>query len=614
VSAAAVSVAVLGAAVVLFVWNRVPAELVAVGAALALYAAGVLRLDQALAGFGDPTVLFVASVFVVGEALAATGVTAWVGQGLVAWAGDGRVRLPALTVLLGALLAAVVSVNGAVAALFPVVVLVAVRSGRTPSRLLLPLAFGAHAGSLLALTGAPANAVVSNAAAAAGARPFGYFEYALVGVPLVLGTLAVVVLFGERLLPARTPRNLPPDFSEHLAVLTGDYRLERLTHRLRLGAASPLVGRTPAELAAAVGPTLSLVGVQMRGEGPLTHDAPVGPGDVLLVRGAAAAVGRWAAATAAELETPGEAPGAAPPAGAAGAADAGGLFTRLSGVAEVVIRPRSGLIGTRVFPGMVTESGALVVQAVQRGGAVLDAGETVLAAGDALLVRGTWAALAEHTADPDVLVVDAPERVRRQVVPLGPGARPALAVLAGMVLLLATGAVPAAVAGLLAAGALVALRVVTPEQAHGGVAWSAVVLVAGMVPVATALRETGAAAAAAAAVVEVAGGRSPHAAVFGLVLLTAALTQVISTTATALIVTPVAVAVAAELGVSVLPVLLAVNVAAVASFLTPVATPANLLVQEPGAYRFGDYWRLGLPLLLLFVLAATVLVPLLWPF
>src|SRR5262245_8944551 len=134
----AISFAVLAAVVVLFVWNRLPVELVAVGAALALYATGVLRLDQALAGFGDPAVIFIATLFVVSEALDATGVTAWVGQQLIARAGESRTRLLVLTMVVVALLTALINPNGSVAALVPVVVVMAVRLGRSPSQLLMP--------------------------------------------------------------------------------------------------------------------------------------------------------------------------------------------------------------------------------------------------------------------------------------------------------------------------------------------------------------------------------------------------------------------------------------------------------------------------------------------
>ena len=158
--------------VVLFIWNKLPVELVAVGSALLLAATGVLTLDQALAGFGDTTVLFIAALFVVSEGIDSTGVTTWAGQQLIESAGGSRVRLTVLMMLLVAVLTAVISVNGAVAALLPMVVVIALRMGRAPSQLLMPLAFGAHAGSLLALTGTPVHILVSDAAIEAGSAGF----------------------------------------------------------------------------------------------------------------------------------------------------------------------------------------------------------------------------------------------------------------------------------------------------------------------------------------------------------------------------------------------------------------------------------------------------------
>jgi di/tricarboxylate transporter len=238
--------------------------------------------------------------------------------------------------------------------------------------------------------------------------------------------------------------------------------------------------------------------------------------------------------------------------------------------------------------------------------------ETVLGVGDTLLLRGKWDALDENLEDPAVLVVDQPNLVRRQAVPLGPGAKRAIAVLLVMVVLLATGAVPPAVAGLLAAGAIVLLRVLTIEQSYRAISWTTVILVAGMIPLSTAMQESGAAEKLADGLVRIVGDAGPYALLVGLFLLTATLGQLISNMATALIVIPVAVSAAGDMSVSAKPVLMCVTVAAAASFLTPVATPANLMVMGPGGYRFGDYWKLGLPLLVLFGVVATLLVPVFW--
>jgi di/tricarboxylate transporter len=511
---------ILAATVAVFILDRLPVAVVAVGVAISLWATDVLELEQALAGFGDPTVIFIASLFVVSEALDATGVTAWLGQELVERSGDSRTRVLVLMMLLVAALTALISVNGSVAALFPVVALMAIRLRRSASQLMLPLAFGAHAGSLLALTGSPVNVLVSEYAADAGVGRFGFFSFALVGLPLLVGTIAIVVLLGERLLPTRTVRSMTRDFSDLARTLVDQYALDEDPDR---------------------------------------------------------------------------------------------LFSRGTGLGEVVVPPRSPLIGETVFPGMVTDSGDLVVMAVQRKGEHMTA-ETKLAVGDTLLLRGTWGALEYHLSDPEVLAVDRPELVRRQAVLLGPGAKRSLFILAAMVVLLVTGAVPPVVAGLLAAGTIVVSRVLTIDQAYRGIAWTTVILVAGMIPLSTAMTQTGAAQTIADTIVDSAGGLGPYALLLGLVLLTFALGQLISNMATALIVIPIAISAAAELDVSAKPLLMGVCVAAAAAFLTPVATPANLMIMEPGGYRFGDYWKLGLPLLALFGVVAVLLVPVIWSF
>lgn len=510
---------ILAAVIAVFVWDKLPVALVAVGVSLSLWATGVLELDQALAGFGDPTVLFIASLFVVSEALDQTGVTAWAGQELIARAGGSRTRVVLMMMALVAVLTALISVNGSVAALLPVVVVMAVRLRWPASRLLMPLAFAAHAGSLLVLTGSPVNVIVSEAAADAGVGAIGFLEFGLVGVPLLAGTMAIVLVLGDRLLPERRPQGITRDFGELARTLADQYAL--------------------------------------------------GDED---------------------------------------------LFTRRSGVAEVVIAPRSGLVGQTAFPGMVTESGDLVVLAVRRRDEERS-GETTLEVGDVLLLQGEWGDLEHHLeVDPDVLAVDDPALVRRQVVPLGAGAKGVLVVLAGMVALLATGAVPSVVAGLLAAGAIVLGRILSIEQAYRGIAWTTVILVAGMIPLSTAMTQTGAAARLADGIVDLVGDAGPRALVLGLVLLTFGLGQLISNMATALIVIPIGVSAAAELDVSAKPVLIAIAVAAAAAFLTPVATPANLMVMGPGGYRFGDYWKLGLPLIVLFGAVAVLLVPVIWGF
>ena len=183
-----------------------------------------------------------------------------------------------------------------------------------------------------------------------------------------------------------------------------------------------------------------------------------------------------------------------------------------------------------------------------------------------------------------------------------------------MIVLLVTGAVPPAIAGLLAAGAIVLTGVFTPYRAYKAMSWTTVLLVAGMIPLSTAFIKTGTADLVAEHLLDLLGAAPAQIALLSLCLLTIILGQMISNTATVLIMVPIAAALALEMHVSVMPFMMALAVAGAASFLTPVATPANTMVLEPGAYKFGDYWKLGLPLLLLFLAVAVLWVPVIWPF
>ncbi|MEV6284013.1 SLC13 family permease [Kribbella sp. NPDC051770] len=591
-----VSLIILGLTVVAFVANRLPVEVVAVLTALALWITGVLDFTAVLAGFGDPVVIFIATLFVVSEGVDSTGVTVWAGQQIVKHAGTTRGRLLVAVTALSAVLSALITLNGAVAALLPLVVMLAVRIGQPPSRMLMPLTFAGSAGSLLMLTGTPVNIIVSDAANDAGAGPFPFFSFAVVGVPLVVGTIAISVLLGPKLLPAARPANPAADLAVHATTLHAHYTLPERLHRLQVRDVSPLLGRVPHDVDLTSYPDVVIVGIQ-DGQGRPRADAAIDVGDVLVVTGPADQV---AGLTTESLL-------------AATSVPMDGLITRDAGVVEVVIPPRSSMVGETVFPGM-HRAHDLVVIAVQRMGKDRGRRSTQLAEGDALLVYGPWPELDELTRDRDVLLVDAPELVRRQAVPWGPKASVAVTVLVAMVVLLATGAVPPAMAGVLAATAMVLTKVVTPGQAYRAISWQIVVLIGALIPLSGAIQSSGGADRIADLIVDAVGPGRPYLLLLALFVLTAALGQMVSNTATVLIVAPIAVAAAQGTGTSVQPVLMLVAVAGAASLLTPISTPANMMIMSPAGYRFGDYWKLGLVVLAWWLLTAIVIVPLVWPF
>lgn len=589
----------LGVAVAVFVWNRLPVGIVALGVALALWATGVVTLEDALAGFSSPTVILIAALFVVAEGLDAAGVTTWAGQFVVRHAGGSRVKLIVLVMIAVAVLSALITPNGAVAALYPMVVVLAVRFSESPSRLLMPAAFAAHSGALLVLTGSPVTLLVFAAANDAGAGRIGYFEVALVGIPLLTGTILVTLLLGQRLLPLRAPRALSRDLSTLPAALRDQYLPKDELVRLSVTPDSPFAGMPSGRLGDSRFPNVHVISVKDRNGIPLA-DTVVTDGARLLVRGTREEIERFASDNGLELT------------GDTSDSLESSLISREFGVAEVIVSPRSDYVGDRVFPGMVTDSGQLVVLAAQRYGTDLGVSEVTLTPGDSLLLHGRWDALDEHTNDPNVVLVDSPDAIRRQALPLGPKAIPALIVLAAMIFLLAAGIVPAAVATLLAAIAMVMLRVVTVEQAHRSMSWTVLILIAAMIPLSAAITESGTAETLATSLLDAVGDGGPVLIMTGIFLVTAVLGQLISNTATALVLIPIVVSIAAEGDYSTMTMLMSLNVAAHAALLTPIATPANLMVMGPAGYRFGDYWKFGLPIMAVYYLVAVFLVPMIW--
>lgn len=595
-SEAALSLVIVGIAVALFIWNRLPVEVVAIGIALLLYFTGLVDARTLFSGFGDAVIVFIASLFVVSEGLGASGVTAWVSEALTRLAGRAYPRVLATVMTLGAAISAVITVNGAAAALVPVTVAVSRRARIPPSKVLIPLAFGCSAGALLTLGGSPVNVLIFEASRDSGESGFGYFEYALVGVPLVLVTIAVAVLVGRRLLPDRTSTTLPTDFSDYLPRLVEHWGLDRRLFRLTVAAGSAAVG-VPARDLIDPGVGLTLVGTQTRADRTEAGHHRLEPDDVLVVDGDEHTAAEFADRLGCAVEKVASRPG-------------DNLLGRDAGLAELIVPPRSDWLGQKVFPGYHWDG--LTVLAVHRMTADVGARTVELAQGDTVLAHGPWAAI-DRLGASGMLVVDSTEDVRRQTVALDRSAVKALAVLAVLIGLLVSGAAAPAVAALLAAVAMVALRVVRPEQVYRAIPWQTIILIGALIPLSSAIQTSGAAEQIAAPIVDLVGDRSPYLLLTALFVLTAVLGQFISNVATVLVVIPIAVAAATESGISVQAVLMLVALAGAAALLTPIATPANMIVLNPGGYRFSDYWRLGIVTMLAWYAVAMVAVPFFWP-
>jgi di/tricarboxylate transporter len=588
---------ILGITIVLFVWGRWPPDLVAILSLLALALSGVIDTHEALSGFGNPTVVMIAALFVVGESLSRTGVTGWGGKKLLEVARGSKIRLLVVIMAGTAFLSAFISNTGTVATLLPAVVAAAWAVGSMPSKFLIPLAFAANAGGLLTMTGTPPNIVVAQTLEQSGLRPFSFFEFALIGGPLLITAVAYMALVGRWILPSRTADQRPVDAAADLADLASSYSLGENQFRLRVRSNSCLVGKTVME--AALGPTYGAPLLRIEGR-EITPDVVLRHDDILVVRASDDSIDSLMHEYGLSLQPPSDSPDE--------------FVSREIGLAEVIPTPRSEYLGRPMNVGQLTERFTVQLLAVRRRGKPVIDRELTLEFGDSLLVRGTWEAIRELQSERrNFVVVGTPEAMATEVAGLRPRAGVAVAALVGMVVLMVTGVVSTVIAALIAAAAVVLGGCLSAREAYRSISWSSVVLIAAMIPMGLALENTGGARLIAEGLVNTLGAMSPVALMAGIFLLTTGFSQVINNTATAVLITPIVMQAAIDLGVSPHPLLMIVAVSASTAFLTPIGTTTNIMVYSAGGYHFTDYVKVGLPLMLLFLAISLVLVPVIWP-
>lgn len=597
--------AILAVTVVLFASDRMRLDLVALLALLALLLTGILTPAEALAGFADPLVVMIAALFVVAAALFRTGLAERFGRLLGKLAGTGRARATAVIMLGTSLLSAFVSTTGTVALMLPVTASLARGARVSPSVLLLPMAVGALVGGLLTLVATPPNLIVSEQLRQAGFEPFGFFDFTPIGVVMIAAATVTLVLFGRRLLPSRVPVDGPASSPEAEALSRDDlirgYAVGQIT-RLRIPSGSPLVGTSPADAGLRQRTRTNVIAIR-RPQGPAgrmqrvqrTAEEPLRGGDEIDVHATPAVVDALIRDQGLELVRVGSEPDAM--------------------LAEVLLPPRSRLIGETLVSARFRSRYRLNVLSIRRQGEPLegDFATTPLRFADMLLVAGSPQRIdllrSEHG---DFVVVGRSQ----PTAPQGGLSRDealALLILAGMLVLLTLELVPAFVAVLLAAVCMVLARCVEMTAAYRHINWESVVLIAAILPLATALEKTGAMDLVVAQL-EPFADRGPIVMLGALFVLTGTMGQFMSNTATAALVAPVALGAAVQLGISPHPLLMTVAVAASTAFATPVSTPAIMLVVGPGGYRFRDCLRVGLPLQLIFGVLTVLLVPLLFPF
>jgi di/tricarboxylate transporter len=564
---------------------------------LTLVLTGLLTPEEAFASFANPVVITIGSIFVVSAALFQTGVATRLGRSIVRLAGDSEPRLIA-TVMIGAALLSGVMNNVAVAAVFmPVVIGIGLNTGRSPSRLLLPLAYAAIVGGTLTLIGSPPNLIVSQTLTKGGLAPFGLLDIMPLGA---LGTLTATVFMitvGRKLLPDRS-------LEERLqrARLPGQlidlYRVPEHVFTLSVSPQSPLVGQTLAESDLGGEYGLTVLGIISQSGWRMAPPATyrIHADDRLLTQGGPRRVRRAAADKGLRSEV--------------ATVEETNLLIGDVGVAEVTLTPRSSLAGKSLRELDFRERFGLTVLALWRGGEPVEryiSGEP-LRLGDAFLVQGPWRKIRQLRGQPGLLVISEDEEIPRRIHK----APWAIAILLVMLATVVTNLLSLPVAALGAAILTVLTGCLRVEEARNAVEWRVVFLIAGMLALGAAMQETGAAGWVAQTLLSPVAGLGTLAMTAALLLITAALTLGISNHATAALVAPIALSAAASQGLDPRPGLLAVAVGTTAALLTPFSHPTFLLVMGPGGYKLRDYVRVGLPLGVLTFVTALMGLAMLW--
>ncbi len=599
--------ALLAICVACFVANRPRMDVVALAAMVTLVSTGVLSVPEALAGFSEPSVILIAAFFVIGEGLVRTGVAFRMGEWLVRSAGESETRLLVLLMVSVALLGSVMSSTAVVAVFIPVVLGVAARIGAPPGRLMMPLAFASLMSGMLTLVGTPPNLVVNGELTRAGFAGFGFFDFTPAGL-LILALGTGYMLLARRWLDSGVTQAPVARRRRRLRDLVSDYGLQDHARRLKVMAGSPLIGHTLGEMELRSRYGANVIAIERErqlGRVLLTTSAQrdIRANDVLLVDFSCGPQELARFVDDMRLKDLWM------------RSDYLTGLSREIGLAEVLVPPESALIGKNIVElRMRSRRGLNVIGLCRAGESLRDnlLGEK-LRLGDTLLIAGTWKSIRQlHTQASDFLVLTLPAELD-EAAPAASRAPLALLALAITVCLMISGVVPNVVAALIGCLLMGAFGCVDAEGAYRSMHWQSLVLIVGMLPFAVALQKTGGIDTLVTGLLGITGDASPRVVMAALFVLTAVVGLFMSNTATAVLMAPIGLGLAAQLGVSPYPFAMTVTLAASAAFMTPVSSPVNTLVVGPGSYRFMDFVRIGVPFTLIVLIVCVAVLPWLFP-
>lgn len=613
---------ILAVSAVFFAIGKIRSDVVAVCALILLMVFGVLTPEEALSGFSNSVVIMMVGLFVVGGAIFQTGLAKMISGRIMKLAGDNELRLFLLVMIVTSAIGAFVSNTGTVALMLPIVVSLAAKGNINASRLLMPLAFASSLGGMLTLIGTPPNLVIQDVLTDAGYEPLSFFSFTPVGlISIVIGIMVLLPLSKFILAKRKNDDKTDKVKAKSLEQLVDEYRLADNLSIYVVGKGSLIKGKTIVELDIHNRYSLSVLEVRRettRQKGIIrnVNQMLAGPrtvlqeGDIIYLTGDKTQAQRFEEDYL--LETPEKN-------GHGGTAGQGGLDFYDIGIAEIVLLPMSRLVNRLLKEvGFRAKYNINIVGIRRKGEYIMEnLADVRLHGGDVLLVQGTWANISRLGNEDEHWVVLGQPLEEAAKVTLDYKAPLAACIMLLMIAMMVFDFIPVApVTAVMIAAVLMVLTGCfrNVEAAYKTINWESIVLIAAMLPMSVALEKTGASAAISGSLVSGLGTYGPFALLAGIYFTTSLLTMFISNTATAVLMAPIALSSATEIGLSPYPFLFAVTLGASMCFASPFATPPNALVMQAGRYSFMDYVKVGLPLQIAIGVVMVFVLPLLFPF
>ncbi|MEE2822258.1 MAG: SLC13 family permease, partial [Acidobacteriota bacterium] len=551
---------------------------------------GILTLEESFAGFSNEAVITVAGVLVMSRAVQASGVIQIVGTKMIEW-GKTPMRLIFMIMLVVGLISGFINDIGTAALFMPLVIMVARRIKLSPSKLLIPLSYGCLLGGTLTLIGTPPNILVTLIMAEQGYEPFKMFDFTPIGALVILTGILYMTLVGHKLLPERRGET----------SLMDRFKIRDYLTELVVTPKSPIVGKRLDQLDLTKELDFSILGIIRNNRTVLTQLGQefINEGDVLLVEASPDNLSALTQQGGLEVV-----PDVDP--------DEADISSEDVEIVEAVVLPDSRLVGRSLRQIGLRRRYELTVMAISRQGESVRRRlvEVLMKEGDVLLIQGNRRKI--DMALPAIGSLPLADRA----ISLKSGARPIriLGIFLGVILLASTGGLHVSMAFTLGAFLMVLTRCIKLREFYAAIEWPILILMAGMIPLGTAMVKTGSASWVANGLLSITGDSNPYLVLAALYLMVTALTSVLNNPTVAVVVAPIAIDLAVSLELSPLPFLMLTAVTASCAFLSPVSHKANVLVWGPGGYQFIDYARVGLPLSLLIGVVCILVIPILWPF